>query len=590
MIAPRLILALAATHLVADPGIPAYRNTAPGIRYVGTKTCATCHTEIAERYLRTAMGRSMTLGEDTSSFSRAPLPFTVFDNETGGYFEVSRNNGSLFQGAYALDGAGKQKFRQTRKIAYVIGSGENGVSFLVERDGYLFEAPLSYYTKSRTWSFSPGYERHNYAFTRLMVAECVGCHSGRPQPVYAISGLYQKPPFAELAVGCENCHGPGELHVAERRAARPLTGSIDSSIVNPAHLSGWLSDNICMKCHQGGDVRVEQPGKHDQDFRPGTQLDNVVAIFKAPLSPAVNTSGSVLLEHYFSMTLSKCYRASAGNLHCTSCHDPHSQPGSEQAAAYYRSKCLACHESRMCGLLPIERQKTNPPDDCAACHMPKRPVATITHAELTEHRVIVNNREPLPDEAFQPDGSNTGLIHLTSRHSVGSIAAPDATLFQAYSTLVHAGHEEFRSRMNHLLDRLAKTSPDDRIVLSALARREAAKSTAGSLEAAAGYFSKAINAGSTERDNFLLLAEVYSRMRKNDEALETLKQGMQTNPYSPEFAERLAARYIEIGDYRSSLNAIRRGLELFPDDMTLHNLHDKVQSALPVEGDRSQLH
>ncbi len=320
-------LAVFAFQLAVQTRIAAatlYRNTASNVAYVGSRICGTCHTDIAARYSKTAMGHSMSLGEDVSSFNQAPIPFTVFDNAAGEYFEVSRDKGALVQTQYSLDRNGKQIFRQSWKLAYVIGSGENGVGFLIQRDGYLFEAPLSYYTKSRVWGFSPGYELHNYAFTRPVVAECAGCHSGRPQPVDGVTALYKNPPFTELAVGCENCHGPGELHVAERRAALPVMGSVDTSIVNPAHLTGWLSDNICMKCHQGGDVRVLQPGKHDRDFRPGIALDNVIAIFKAPLRRTAASSHTVLLEHYFSMTLSKCYRAS-GSLRCTSCHDPHVQ-------------------------------------------------------------------------------------------------------------------------------------------------------------------------------------------------------------------------------------------------------------------------
>lgn len=578
MIGVHLLLAIAGLA----SSVPAYRNTAPIVQYVGTRTCATCHANIAARYSMTAMGRSMSLGDDISSFSQPPLPFTVFDNEAGEYFEVSRSEGALFQTQYAFDRDGKQIFRQKWKIAYVIGSGENGVGFLIQRDGYLFEAPLSYYSKSRAWSFSPGYERHNYAFTRPVVAECAGCHSGRAQPVYSTAALYQSPPFTELPVGCENCHGPGELHVAERRASRPLTGSVDTSIVNPAHLSGWLSDNICMKCHQGGDVRVPQPGKHDQDFRPGTPLDNVVAIFKAPLNRATASSQTMLLEHYFSMTLSKCYRASARNLRCTSCHDPHVEPDGAQAPAYYRARCLSCHESRPCKLVSDERQSTTPPDDCVVCHMPKRTVPTITHAALTEHRVTIRVGEPFPEEAFRSDESDIGLIHLSARQDNAAVST-DITLFQAYATLVHAGHEEFRSRMNNVLDRLSLTSPNNPVVLSAMARRAAGQGTREALEVAMNYATRAIKAGSTEREDFLLLAELYDRAHKNAEGIEILRLGMRANPYLPQFPEAIAAQYVQLDDYRNALDVIRRGLQLFPDDLTLRALGDKVRSAIPDE-------
>ena len=217
------------------------------------------------------------------SLADLPTPATVYDKDLGQYFEVLRKDGQWYQSQYALDNNGKELFRQTVKMQYAVGAGENGIGFVVERDGehgrFLFEAPLSYYTQAHRWSFSPGYEIQNRGFTRPILAQCITCHSGQPKPVAGQVGLYQDPPFDELAVGCENCHGPGALHVAEHSSGQKATSP---SMVNPAHLSGWLADNICMRCHQGKDVRVNAPGMQDQDFRPGMPLDKVVSIFKLP--------------------------------------------------------------------------------------------------------------------------------------------------------------------------------------------------------------------------------------------------------------------------------------------------------------------
>src|SRR5260370_30816582 len=40
-------------------------------------------------------------------------------------------------------------------------------------------------------------------------------------------------PLRFLTVGCERCHGPGAVHVEQRRQEAPFDGSIDFSIVNP---------------------------------------------------------------------------------------------------------------------------------------------------------------------------------------------------------------------------------------------------------------------------------------------------------------------------------------------------------------------
>src|SRR5438874_13006855 len=38
---------------------PSYRNTLPGVRYVGDAVCARCHAEIAQAYHNHPMGRSL---------------------------------------------------------------------------------------------------------------------------------------------------------------------------------------------------------------------------------------------------------------------------------------------------------------------------------------------------------------------------------------------------------------------------------------------------------------------------------------------------------------------------------------------------
>jgi hypothetical protein len=80
-----------------------------------------------------------------------------------------------------------------------------------------------------------------------------------------------------LAIGCEACHGPGELHVKEMQTPREFSlgqNEVDSSIVNPTKLPPQLADDICRYCHQSRDTVVLLPGKGYQDFRPGTPLEN----------------------------------------------------------------------------------------------------------------------------------------------------------------------------------------------------------------------------------------------------------------------------------------------------------------------------
>ncbi len=585
-----LLLSLLADSQTSEKGpvaksaeSPVSRNMAPGVRYVGSKVCATCHTEVFNNFRQTGMGHSM-FSADDNSLSGLPSPVTVYDQDLGQYFEIVRKDGHWYQSQYALDSSGQEQFRQTLKMDYVIGAGDNGLGFLIRRGHYLFEAPLSYYSKPHTWSFSPGYEFRNQAFTRPAVASCIGCHSGRPNPVTNQIGLYEDPPFDELAVGCENCHGPGDLHVKQRTQEQmmgiPPSETADTTIVNPARLSGWLSDNICMRCHQADDVRVDRPGTQERDFRPGMQLDRFISIFKIPLDP--NTApASMLLQHYFGMTVSKCYAASGGALHCTSCHDPHVQLSGQAAFDFYRARCLKCHNDQSCRLSREKRVATTPPDDCVGCHMPKQTVATITHAALTDH-TIPAVPSPTKTASDSTQTHTAELLHLTAplgeRGDLKSV--PPLVLMQAYEGLLHSKHEEFEPKLDQLLDQLAQTQPSEPAVVRSLARKAAMKGTSASRQQAIRQVVRLLRENSANVDDYTLLAQLYVLEKRNPEAVAVLEKARTAYPYFPSIYESLGAQYMAVGDYRNAIALLKAGLELFPADAKLQSLDKDAKSAM----------
>lgn len=542
-----------------------YLNAKPGIEYVGSKVCAECHADIYHEYVRTAMGRSMTTPEDDPAFP--PTPSTVQFEKLHRSFEAFRQNGELFQAEFEPD-AGGGAFRDAERIAYVIGAGQNGFGYLVQRGGYLFEAPLTFYTRSREWNLSPGYEFADYGFLRPVPEACIVCHSGRARPVQNRPGLYQNPAFEQLAIGCENCHGPGELHVEERRAGKPLKGPIDLSIVNPAQLPGWLADNTCMMCHQAGDTRVLQPGKTYADFRPGEPLNQTVAIFAAPFTPE-SPPQSPLLQHYELMKLSKCFRASRGRMSCITCHDPHVEPSAAEAPAYYRKKCLSCHTLRSCNLPMAKRLAAS--DNCIECHMPQQKLERIAHSALTNHRIIATPDEPFPQAAFhETTAALPDLVYVDA--APGKRTAPPAmVLFQAYGELM-AKYPAYKTRYETLLDQLSVSEPNDPVVLSALARRDLASGTSQALAAARDKLGEAIKAGSTLDSDYEIEAELLARSGETEDAIEVLKKGIALNPYAPRLFKRLALVYIGAHDYADALSAMKQELAMDPEDDLVRSL------------------
>lgn len=167
-----------------------------------------------------------------------------------------------------------------------------------------------------------------------------------------------------------------------------------------------------MSCHEGRDSRVFKAGKSYQDFRPGTPLDDTLSILVLPLKHG-DPDESDHVQHYFEMSMSKCFRATAGQLRCATCHDPHVEPRKEEAPAYFNAKCMNCHAGQTCTLPTEARQKTTPADNCIDCHMPERNVPEIAHTSLTNHRILAHPGEPWPDEAYQSDApSAPDLLHI----------------------------------------------------------------------------------------------------------------------------------------------------------------------------------
>jgi hypothetical protein len=575
-VALSVLLGIVLTAVVEVFSEVSFRNTSPEVDYVGSEVCSGCHASISEQFRKTGMGQSMSLPPSRSQLDKA-LPSTVVQPQTSRHFQVYREGSNLYQSQWELDSAGREIYRITHKLEFVFGSGANGQSYAVHREGALFQAPLSYYAKPKKWDLSPGFESSEIGFNRPILAGCVTCHSGRANAIRGKSGFYSDPAFSELAIGCENCHGPGQLHVKERAAGLSVSKTGNRTIVNPARLPGWLADNICMNCHQTGDTRVLQPGKDYLDFRPGQPLDETVGIFRVPYQRE-SPPDEDLLEHYSSMVLSRCYRQSRGQLGCISCHNPHAEPGPQEAAAYYRGKCFQCHTDKSCSVPFRERLQQRSANDCASCHLPKRPIKTIAHSALTNHRILARPNQQLPEDAFQAPAALPGIIHVNAVPGKENKPVPLLTQLQVYGELL-SQRPDYQKRYLGVLNELSKTDIANSLVFSALARKHKLEGTAEGNRLAIQYLSKALEAGSTSENDYQDLAGLLIRAGEIDQAIATLKTGIEVAPFNGVFYKTLALQYIHQKNYAKALEAMKRHLDLFPEDNFMRKLIRQAESA-----------
>jgi len=397
--------------------------------------CAACHAEIYRQWMASPMARtSGVAGEQAiETFGKAQ-----FSNPRGtAQYSVTRNFGFVFSQA-GLEG--------TRALNFFLGAGNTGRSYLTAVDGFLFQAPVAYYTARAAWDLSPGYELSDEVnVARETGTGCLRCHASGLNPLPGTSNGFGSPPWQENGVSCERCHGPGEEHIF---------GGATNSIVNPAALSGKARDSICAQCHLPGAVEIAKASPA-RPYTPGGTLSSSVSVFIL----AGADREATINGHAEQLSRSRCMRESSGRLWCGTCHKMHSSPEPAQKTAFYRQQCLGCHADKGCTAPAAERSSKG--DNCIACHMPRKDSSTVQHAAVTDHRI---SRLP---RSIPPAAS----AEATVLAPFAGMQAGDRELGLAYATVaLRDNNQAWGIRAFQLLRQQNATHPEDAKVAASLAR------------------------------------------------------------------------------------------------------------------------
>jgi predicted CXXCH cytochrome family protein len=447
-----------------------YLNTRAGVKYVGDKVCADCHDE-ARTYKHHPMGRSIALlAKVTPREPDGKDGVFAFDAQ-GSLFQALRRGGRVVH---------KEIFRAQGQLiaeleeepSLVIGSGSQARSYFINRDGRLFESPITWYSHKHSgkapgkgagpaWNLSPGYERSLPHFSRMISKECLFCHVNYVTPVENTVNRYREPLFpGQLAIGCERCHGPGELHVARINGGEATApGQPDFTIVNPGRLEPALRDAVCQQCHLQGDARILRRGRSWFDYRPGLPLQQFLRVF---VSPPEKTDNYKIVSHAEQMQVSRCFVASKGKMGCTSCHDPHRLPEPTAKVAYYRQKCLHCHKQSNCKVDLAERRRQQPGDNCVACHMPHAGSSNAIHMSVTDHRILRRSDRPP-----KPSGGSSDTFLKAFHPNLTKVDAQEMdrdlglAMIHSLRLLESKDRDQVCQEALHLLEDATERHPDD---------------------------------------------------------------------------------------------------------------------------------
>lgn len=412
--------------VAAEEIVSPFRNLSDDIAFVGDDACFDCHESEYIGYKEHGMANSLFLLSRDNQIEN--IDGSVIVDSTLGYrYTIVEEDGKFFQEEYRLDAEGRKTHRQIREMQYVMGSGISARSYLTLNNGWFYELPITWYTQENKWDFSPGYRVGNKRFDRLIVTRCLSCHDAYPTEVPFTEGKYEHIP---LGISCERCHGPGELHVEERLSI-PTPDSVDTSIVNPDHLTLERRLDVCQQCHMTTTVSNLRDGRTPYDFRPSQDLSDYLSMYALEEPSSNEVIG--ITSHVGRMKASACFRGSLATdrpMDCATCHDPHSsfrQAGPE----YFNDTCQTCHEN-------VELKTTlaasptlsdhEPSSNCISCHMPKADIAKVAHSDFTDHQIRVV--DPEAEQATAPISDPPRLIPVFARDN-------DDKIYEGLAYLVH---------------------------------------------------------------------------------------------------------------------------------------------------------
>jgi tetratricopeptide (TPR) repeat protein len=367
-----------------------------------------CHQGIHDSFMHTGMGESFDVASKKKSSARFGPHEIVYDKVKDFYYHPFWKDDSLYVLEYRLQGR-DTTYKHEQQINYIIGSGQHTNSHMYRVNGYLYQAPVTFYTQKGEWDLPPGFsDGFNARFTREVGLECMSCHNSYPDFVEGSTNKFVSVPNG---IACERCHGPGDLHVKAIQLGHIVdtTKAIDYTIVNPAKLPIELQIDVCQRCHLQGNA-VLKPGKSFYDFRPGTKLSDMEDVFMPKYEGMEDEY--IMASHIARLKMSKCFIRSLDKstrmggfreadslkpylsaLTCVTCHNPHVDVRSVGDNAF-NNICQNCHGKKItqnCTESVAVRSKVN--NNCVTCHMPKGGTIDIPHVITTDHYIRIPDKQ-----------------------------------------------------------------------------------------------------------------------------------------------------------------------------------------------------
>ncbi len=460
--------AVFASFHVPDPErIPSRLATNPGEpwgKFVGSEACKRCHEEDYDQWRGSFHSRTLydatgdtvfgdfsgTKAFDASEKEWIVKPHSAADPKTGltrFYMDIRVRTvleGGTGEAAHRdTYGAGilpRMEGITTFEVIYAFGNRRHQPYVVRDQAGQHWIAPVYWNDVRKEWS---------YDGWRPYVSSCGNCHltgiRTNDKPWYPTQARipdtfpphYNRRPeeeqWAEGAVGCESCHGPGLDHIravesegVDSYRRRLASGAKEPSIYDGKRGTFKQHLDACGRCHNffTESSCTWQPGPmgyaRDANYRPSKPSRD-----SSPLIAGNAMNFYPDGSHMSPCTAIAVYKTSAmfrAGVGCGACHDPH---GTDDWAdlilpIHNNELCISCHldlESPAAQAAHSHHKAGGPGNLCVECHM-ARTMAFTNGQEMMGDK-IHNHYFSIPTAVRRPGGpkSACNICHDDRSHA-----------------------------------------------------------------------------------------------------------------------------------------------------------------------------
>jgi len=369
-----LALAWAACLFGAVPGVAAEMPVAP--HYIGSARCAECHRGAAENWYESDHALAWTLPDETTV--RGDFNDATFESD-GVVTRFTRRDGS-----YVIETEDGEGQRRSFDVVGVVGVRPLQQYLLSPEPGRTQAFDIAWDTERNRWYdlypgevLRPGDGLHWTGPYKSWEARCAECHATGFSRNYDGATRRYAPRQAEIGVGCEACHGPGEAHAAWALApdgydAGRWPGLSAHGLTADLSASAEAEIQQCAGCHSRRESFI------DGNPLPGTPYHDSYAL--ALLRDGLyHADGQIEAEDYEYGSFQQAKMYSRG-VRCSDCHEPHSI----ELRAEGNAVCTQCHSPGGNDLFPTLKpalyddpahhfhETGSEGAQCRNCHMPQQ--------------------------------------------------------------------------------------------------------------------------------------------------------------------------------------------------------------------------